>query len=53
MKKLALVLSVFSMLSSIVAYAQSSPRLYVFDCGMLSFENVAAFGLTNDETDVR
>jgi glyoxylase-like metal-dependent hydrolase (beta-lactamase superfamily II) len=28
-------------------------RLYVFDCGRIGFDDVAAFGLTNDETPVR
>jgi N-acyl homoserine lactone hydrolase len=28
-------------------------KLYVFDCGELAFADVAAFGLTNDETSVR
>ncbi len=53
MQKLSAVLAAIALLFSIAAQAQSLPRLYVFDCGMLSFEDVAAFGLTNDETDVR
>jgi hypothetical protein len=28
-------------------------RLYVLDCGMLWFESVEAFGIGDDETDVR
>lgn len=28
-------------------------RLYVFDCGTLSTEDVSAFGITNDQTSVR
>lgn len=31
----------------------SSPRLYVFDCGMLRFASIEAFSISNDETDVR
>ena len=53
MQKFVAVSPVFALLFSIAGQAQSLPRLYVFDCGMLSFEDVAAFGLTNDETDVR
>jgi len=53
MRKVAAVLAVFSVFFGVVAQAQSSPRLYVFDCGRLSFADVAAFGLTNDDTDVR
>ena len=33
--------------------AHTSPRLYVLDCGSIQFPNVAAFGLTNEETPVR
>ena len=33
--------------------ALANPKLYVFNCGTLSFDNVASFGLSNDETDVR
>lgn len=28
-------------------------RLYIFDCGSLTFDDVSAFGLSNDDTDVR
>ncbi len=35
------------------AAAAEEIRLYVFDCGSLRFDDVAAFGLTNDETEVR
>jgi N-acyl homoserine lactone hydrolase len=38
-------------LCSVVAYA--APRLYVFDCGLLSFEDISQFSVRNDETDVR
>ncbi len=33
--------------------AHADLRLYVFDCGRLSFSDVSAFGLTNEETSVR
>ena len=33
--------------------AHSSPRLFVFDCGAIQFDDVANFGLTNEETSVR
>lgn len=33
--------------------AHSSPRLYVLDCGSITFESVTAFGLTDAETAVR
>jgi glyoxylase-like metal-dependent hydrolase (beta-lactamase superfamily II) len=33
--------------------AQSPLRLYVFDCGRLQFDSIAAFGVRDDETDVR
>ena len=33
--------------------AQAQLRLSVFDCGRLTFDDVAAFGLTNEETPVR
>ena len=33
--------------------AQSAPKLYVFDCGLLSFEDVSRFSVENHETDVR
>ena len=29
------------------------PKLTVFDCGSIAFDDVAAFGLTNEETPVR
>ena len=28
-------------------------QLYVFDCGRIRFEDVTAFGVSNDETDIR
>lgn len=36
-----------------IAYDDAGPRLYVFDCGMLRFESIEAFSISNDETDVR
>lgn len=38
-------------LCSVVTHA--APRLYVFDCGLLSFEDISQFSVRNDETDVR
>ena len=35
------------------AVAHSAPKLYVFDCGLLSFEDISQFSVTNDETEVR
>lgn len=32
---------------------EPGPRLYVFDCGMLRFESLAPFSISDDETDVR
>ena len=32
---------------------ESGPRLYVFDCGMLRFESLEPFSISNDETDIR
>lgn len=36
-----------------VPEAQADLRLYLFDCGEIELETVAAFGLTNDDTPVR
>lgn len=33
--------------------AQADPRLYVLDCGLLSFEDISRFSVENHETDVR
>jgi len=38
-------------LFSVVAHA--APKLYVFDCGLLSFEDISQFSVRNEETDVR
>ena len=37
----------------LTSVAWSDPRLTVFNCGELRFDDVTAFGLTNEETDVR
>ncbi|MCG8413351.1 MAG: N-acyl homoserine lactonase family protein [Pseudomonadales bacterium] len=41
------------MLLSLGLSAQAGPKLYVFDCGHLSFDNISFFGLDNSETPVR
>ena len=33
--------------------AHANPKLYVFDCGLLSFDDISLFSVTNDETEVR
>ena len=33
--------------------ALAAPKLYLFDCGSIAMPDIAAFGITNDETDVR
>jgi len=40
-------------LALLTGAAQADVRLFVFDCGSLHFDDVAGFGLTNDETPVR
>lgn len=36
------------------SYASEPPvKLYVFDCGLIKMDTVAAFGINDDETDVR
>jgi len=45
-----LSLAVFLLASSV---AQAELKLTVFDCGQLSFADVSAFGLSNEETSVR
>lgn len=49
------VISILFVLSGCQSEPRSSggPRLYVFDCGMLRFEDITAFSISNDETDVR
>ena len=43
----------FTMLFLAALSAQAGVKLYVFDCGNLKFDDVSAFGLTNEETGVR
>ena len=31
----------------------ANPKLYVFDCGLLSFDDISLFSVTNEETEVR
>jgi len=33
--------------------AWANPKLYMFDCGTITMSDVSAFGLSNEETDVR
>ena len=33
--------------------ASAAPRIYVFNCGTINVADVASFGLTNEETEVR
>lgn len=40
-------------LSCITHAAWANPKLYVFDCGTISMNDVSAFGLSNEETEVR
>ena len=35
------------------AVAEAAPKLYIFDCGLLSFEDISRFSVENHETDVR
>jgi glyoxylase-like metal-dependent hydrolase (beta-lactamase superfamily II) len=44
---------VVMLLIVMAAAAQAQVRLYVFDCGSLSIDDVGVFGLSNDETTVR
>ena len=37
----------------IAGSTQAGPKLYMFDCGSISLTNVSAFGLSNEETEVR
>lgn len=41
------------LLLSLCGIAQATPKLYIFDCGSITFEDISAFNLSNDETDVR
>jgi glyoxylase-like metal-dependent hydrolase (beta-lactamase superfamily II) len=35
------------------AETKSSLKLYIFDCGMLRFDSIASFSVSDDETDIR
>ncbi len=51
-----LITTLLLTICSTVAFAgpeKAGPKLYIFDCGSLTFNDVSSFGLTNDETDVR
>ena len=47
-----IALLVLGVCASIAAQA-AGPRLYVFDCGSLTVDDLSDFGLSNDETPVR
>lgn len=49
MRKILFAASMLLLMSS----ARADLKLYVFDCGHLSVTDVSAFGITNEETDVR
>ena len=49
MKKILITCCTLFMMSA----AQADLKLYVFDCGHLTFADVSNFGITNAETDVR
>lgn len=50
---LTLIFAVTFLGSFAASAAQANPKLYVFDCGYLATHDITAFGLSNDETDVR
>jgi len=39
--------------SETAATPPPGPKLYVFDCGMLRFDSIEAFSVSDDETDIR
>lgn len=49
MKKVLILLA----MAMVSAASFAAPRVYVFDCGHLYFEDVTFFGLDNSETEVR
>lgn len=53
--KSRIFLGLILLLASVIAQASesTSPRLYLLDCGSLTFTDVSAFGLLNSETEVR
>ena len=48
--RLTLLISTLALLPTL---AMAGPKLYVFDCGILYFDDVAMFNLKEDETSVR
>lgn len=52
---ICIIIGICATFSSSYAKHHSKPalKLYVFDCGMLTFPTVDMFSITNDETDVR
>lgn len=44
---------IFALSLLVTPLALAGPKLYVFDCGTVFMDDVSAFGLDNDETDVR
>jgi N-acyl homoserine lactone hydrolase len=56
MKKIQIILTTIflSLLTTAIAsMAYANPTLSVFDCGLLAFDDVSAFGITNNDTEVR
>jgi N-acyl homoserine lactone hydrolase len=49
--RVTLFLSLFAIATPNIVYANLT--LSVFDCGLLAFDDLSAFGITNDETEVR
>lgn len=52
MTRVASILVFFSLLTA-AQPAAAGPKLYIFDCGYIAFNDITAFGLSNDDTDVR
>ena len=40
-------------LAALTGTALADPKLYLFDCGSIVMPDISAFGINNDETDVR
>ena len=56
MKKIQTILvTIFLSLltTAIASMAYANPTLSVFDCGLLAFDDVSDFGITNNDTEVR
>lgn len=49
----ALALTLLGCAANSGAPVSTGPKLYVMDCGSLTLTDVSAFGLTNEDTDVR